>query len=87
MWFYLRKRLQREQALYSCLGQLLLSMKIWDDQVAYGIAVPDVREWWRQLQKIPLELTKRLHLWRYSVGVNCCSCVEPGVGIPDWERG
>ena len=78
---------QREQALYSALGQLLLSMKIWNDQVTYGIAVPDTREWWRQLQKIPLELTKRLRLWRYSVGVNSCTSIEPGLGIPDWGRG
>ena len=78
---------QREQALYSSLGQLLLSMKIWSDDVAYGVAVPDTREWWRQLQKIPLELTKRLRLWRYSVGVNSCTSVEPGMGIPDWGRG
>jgi len=78
---------QREQALYSSLGQLLLSMKIWSDDMAYGIAVPDTREWWRQLGKIPLELTKRLHLWRYSVGVNSCTSVEPGIVIPDWERG
>jgi len=78
---------QREQALYSSLGQLLLSMKIWSDDMAYGIAVPDTREWWRQLQKIPLELTKRLRLWRYSVGVNSCTSIEPGIGIPDWGRG
>src|SRR5712664_655216 len=78
---------QREQALYSALGQLLISMKIWNDQVTYGIAVPDTGAWWRQLQKIPLELTNRLRLWRYSVGVNSCTSIEPGMGIPDWERG
>ena len=78
---------QREQALYSSLGQLLLSMKVWNDNLAYGIAVPDTREWWRQLEKIPLEVTKRLHLWRYSVGVNSCTIIEPGAGIPNWERG
>ncbi len=78
---------QREQALYSSLGQLLLSMKIWNENLAYGIAVPNTREWWRQLEKIPLELTKRLHLWRYSVGVNSCTSIEPGIGIPDWGRG
>ena len=78
---------QREQALYSSLGQLLLSMKIWNDDMAYGIAVPDTRDWWRQLQKIPLELTKRLQLWRYSVGVNSCTSIEPGIGIPEWGRG
>jgi hypothetical protein len=78
---------QREQALYSSLGQLLLSMKIWSDDLAYGIAVPDTREWWRQLAKIPLDLTKRLNLWRYSVGLNSCTSIEPGTGIPNWERG
>ncbi len=78
---------QREQALYSSLGQLLLSMKIWSESMVYGIAVPDTREWWRQLQKIPLDLTKRLRLWRYSVGVNSCTSIEPGMGIPDWGRG
>ncbi len=77
---------QREQALYSSLGQLLLSMKIWSETLAYGIAVPDTREWWRQLQKIPLELTKRLRLWRYSVGASSCTSVEPGMEIPNWER-
>jgi hypothetical protein len=78
---------QREQALYSSLGQLLLSMKIWSESMAYGIAVPDTREWWQQLRKIPLELTKRLRLWRYSVGVNSCTSIAPGMGIPDWSRG
>jgi len=78
---------QREQALYSSLGQLLLSMKIWTPSVVYGIAVPETREWWRQLQKIPLELTKRLRLWRYSVGANSCTRIEPGMGIPEWGRG
>ena len=78
---------QREQALYSSLGQLLLSMKIWNPSVVYGIAVPDTREWWKQLQKIPLELTKRLRLWGYSVGVNSCTRIEPGMGIPDRGRG
>ena len=62
-------------------------MKIWNPIVVYGIAVPDTREWWKQLQKIPLGLTKRLSLWRYSVGVNSCTSIEPGVGIPDWGRG
>lgn len=78
---------QREQALYSALGQLLLSMKIWSESIVYGIAVPNTREWTQQLRKIPLEVTKRLRLWRYSVGVSSCTSIEPGVGIPDWERG
>ncbi len=79
---------QREQALYSSLGQLLLSMKLWSDGVGYGIAVPDTREWVRQVQKIPTELTKRLRLWRYFVmAPNSVTIVEPGMEIPDWARG
>ncbi len=78
---------QKEQALYSALGQLLLSMKLWSDGVGYGIAVPDTREWVRQVQKIPTDLTKRIHLWRYLVGPNSVSIVEPGSVIPDWGRG
>ena len=78
---------QREQALYSSLGQLLLSMKLWSDEVGYGIAVPDTREWVRQVQKIPSDLNKRLHLWRYLVGLNSMSIAEPGEVIPDWGRG
>src|ERR1041385_5194875 len=78
---------QKEQALYSALGQLMLSMKIWNDEVRYGIAVPDTREWWHQLRKIPREVTKRLRLWRHSVGVNSCTSLEPGASIPDWSRG
>ncbi len=79
---------QREQALYSSLGQLLLSMKLWGDGVAYGIAVPDTREWVRQVRKIPTELTKRLRLWRYFVMTpNSMTIVEPGMEIPDWARG
>jgi hypothetical protein len=80
-------RKRREQALYSSLGQLLLSMKLWNDTVGYGIAVPDTREWVRQVRKIPTDLTKRLHLWRYLVGLNTVTTVEPGMEITDWGRG
>jgi hypothetical protein len=79
---------QKDQALYSSLGQLLLAMKLWSDQVGYGIAVPNTREWVRQVQKIPNDLTKRLHLWRYLVGpLTSVTAVEPGTEIPDWGRG
>ncbi len=78
---------QREQALYSSLGQLLLSMKIWSDDLAFGIAVPDTRKWWQQLQKIPVEVTNRLRLWRYVVRENACTNIEPRVGIAEWGRG
>jgi len=77
---------QRDQALYSSLGQLLLSMKMWGDDVAYGIAVPDTRDWVKQLRKIPDELTERIRLWRYLLRPNAATSVEPGIGVPKWER-
>lgn len=65
-----------------------MSMKLWSDGVAYGIAVPDTREWMMQVKKIPTEVTARLHLWRYLVGPeNSVTIIEPGTVIPDWGRG
>ena len=56
--------------------------------MGYGIAVPDTREWVMQVKKIPTEVTKRLQLWRYLVGLgNSMTIVEPGMVIPDWGRG
>ncbi len=80
---------QKEQALYSSLGQLLLSMKLWSDYVGYGIAVPDTREWVRQVRKIPAELTTRLNLSRYLVGLDLTSVttIGPGEEISDLGRG
>ena len=79
---------QKEQAVYSALGQLLMSMKLWSDSVGYGIAVPDTREWVMQVKKIPTEVTTRLHLWRYLVkSTNSVTIIEPGAEMPDWARG
>src|SRR6266566_416439 len=38
-------RKQKEQGLYSCLGQLLLIMRAWNPQISYGMGVPSSREW------------------------------------------
>lgn len=78
---------QRGQALYSCLGQLLLSMKLWGDGFAYGIAVPDSREWVRQLQKIPEEVTKQLRIYQYLIGPGRATILDPGDPVPNWGRG
>ena len=43
---------QKEQALYSVLGQAVMLMKN-DGKTRYGLAVPDTSEWERQLEKIP----------------------------------
>ena len=78
---------QREQALYSAIGQVVLSMKLWHDQVGYGLAVPDSREWVKQMRKIPSEVTTLLRLERYLIGQNQATSIEPGAEIPDWSRG
>jgi hypothetical protein len=79
---------QKEQALYSALGQLLLSMKMPGTDVRYGVAVPDTREWWHQLRKIPAEVRGRLNLELYTVSAKGVggTTVRPGEVIPDWER-
>lgn len=53
---------QREQAVYSALGQSILSMRSFDKGVAYAVAVPDEESWRRQIQKIPPAVFDRLHL-------------------------
>jgi hypothetical protein len=78
---------QREQAMYSALGQLLLTMKPKGADVRYGLAVPDTRQWWHQLLKIPTEVRTRLQLELYVVGQNGATSIEPGAPLPDWERG
>jgi hypothetical protein len=78
---------QPEQALYSALGQLLLSMKFEGPQVRYGLAVPDTPQWLRQLRKLPPGITKRLTLDLYVVAENHVTCVWAGESFPDWARG
>lgn len=79
-------RKQREQAMYSCLGQLLLIMRAWRQHIAYGLAVPDTREWWEQLRKIPPAVTARLNLYLYSVGERGVTVHTPGEKIAVWGR-
>jgi hypothetical protein len=58
---------QREQAMYSALGQLLLLMQDFEASTSYAIAVPDSVDWERQLAKVPVAVTKRLPLRLYLV--------------------
>jgi hypothetical protein len=69
---------QPEQALYSALGQLVLSMDLEEPQVRYGLAVPDLPQWRRQLQKLPPRVTKRLTLDLYLVGEDHVTTVPAG---------
>lgn len=51
---------QKEQALYSALGQLVLQMK--GAEVSYILAVPDDGSWERQLSKVPSHALAQMRL-------------------------
>ena len=53
---------QREQALYSALGQVVLSMKDPSPDIRYCLAVPDKPDWEAQLRKIPARILSVLNL-------------------------
>jgi hypothetical protein len=59
---------QREQAMYSALGQVVLSMDDPSPNITYALAVPDSEHWERQLRKIPARVREllRLQLWLVS---------------------
>jgi len=82
-----QSRRQKELGLYSCLGQLLLIMRGWSPQISYGLAVPNTRLWWRQIQKIPAAVTERLNLHLYSVSEGGVTIHKPGETVVSWERG
>lgn len=58
---------QREQAMYSALGQLVLLMHDLEDSTSYAIAVPDSPDWERQLAKVPSAVAQKLRLRLYLV--------------------
>ena len=58
---------QPEQAMYSALGQLLLSMKDLTGNISYALAVPDSKKWEQHLKKIPAGVKERLKLRLYLV--------------------
>ena len=57
---------QKEQALYSALGQVVLQMKA-DCDIRYGVAVPDTHAWERQMAKVPGYICDRLSLTLWLV--------------------
>jgi hypothetical protein len=59
---------QREQAMYSAIGQVVLSMGDPSPQITYGLAVPDSERWRKQLEKVPGRIREllRLELWLVS---------------------
>lgn len=66
--------------------ELLRKERAWSQQMAYGLAVPDTREWWKQLRKIPPAVTARLNLYLYSVGEGGVTVHRPGEEIAVWRR-
>jgi hypothetical protein len=60
-------RKQKEQAMYSALGQTLLMMSTQDAGIHYALAVPNSDEWRKQLSKIPKTVCRKLHLKLYLV--------------------
>ena len=58
---------QKEQAMYSALGQTLLMMAVQDAGTHYGLAVPNSDEWRKQLSKIPKTVCQKLNLILYLV--------------------
>ncbi len=57
---------QKEQALYSALGQIVLQMR-GDDDIRFGLAVPDTSSWEQQLGKIPAYVREQLSLTLWLV--------------------
>lgn len=60
-------RKQKEQAMYSALGQAILLMSEQDGKGHYGIAVPDEPKWLAQVKKIPPHIRDSLRLDVYLV--------------------
>jgi len=65
-----RSSRQKEQALYSALGQLVLQMK--GAKHHFVLAVPDDSSWERQLQKVPVHA-------RNVLGLSCVLVSDQGV--------
>ena len=58
---------QREQAMYSAIGQIVLSMGNPSPAIRYAVAVPDDEGWERQLKKIPARVFSLLSLELFLV--------------------
>ena len=58
---------QKEQAIYSALGQTILMMEKEEINITYAIAVPDQKNWEVQIKKIPDRIKYLLNLKCYLV--------------------
>jgi len=73
---------QQEQALYSALGQLVLSIQGSGGKIRYGLAVPNTAPWRRHLAKIPGVVRKRLRLELMLVSRRSVQIVRPSDPFP-----
>ncbi len=53
---------QKEQAMYSAIGQTILIMDSQNNRNIYALAVPDTPEWEKQIVKIPSRVKSLLNL-------------------------
>lgn len=58
---------QKEQAMYSAIGQSILMMGSHSNGDTYGLAVPDTPEWESQISKIPNRIKSLLNLKCFMV--------------------
>ena len=58
---------QKDQAMYSALGQAIIMMKEQQQGITYGLAVPDEMAWINQIEKIPEHVCNLLNLRIYLV--------------------
>jgi hypothetical protein len=70
---------QKEQAMYSALGQIVLSMGDTSPAIIYGLAVPDRAQWEHQLSKIPRRVREMLRLELFLVSSDGVRRVSPPV--------
>jgi hypothetical protein len=59
---------QKEQSMYSALGQVVLSMRDPSPEISYALAAPDADKWAEQLREAPSRIREllRLKLWLVS---------------------
>jgi len=67
---------QKEQAMYSALRQIVLSMKAPSPEITNALSVPDEERWALQLQKVPGRIRELLNLRLWLVSENGVRNIE-----------
>jgi hypothetical protein len=74
---------QKDSAVYSALGQAIVMMTRFVNDVTFGIAVPDNPDFERQLRKLPAEVCRRLHLKLFLVSTGHIRTLHPDATIEE----